>query len=155
MRKGKMVLAALGLLMVGVLAVAQTSAKPATGQQFLIMVYETPEEYKLRTDKTERGQNYWKEWGGYHAALQEAGVLRGGLPMLEQSTAKTVKLQDGKRVVKDGPVTATQPIWTGFFIIEVENMEQALNWAAKVPNVSQCHVEVRVGDPLAVPAAKK
>jgi len=148
------VMAAFGI---GLLVYGQSpaDAKAPAGEHFAILVYETPEEFALRTDKTEKGQNYWKGWGEYHQALVKASVLRGGMPLLRESTTRTVKFKDGKAEVNEGPVARTKPELSGLFLIEAKDLDAALAWAAKVPNAGTSIVEVRCGDSVVINSMKK
>ena len=128
-------------------------AKQLSGEQFVILVHETPEEFKLRTDKTEKGRDYWKRWGDFRDEMVAAGVLRGGLPLQQATAARILKIRDGKTEITELPPAKTE--WSGFFLIEVRDLEVALQWAAKVPNAGTSHVEVRSGDPIIKSMPKK
>ncbi|MCX6590631.1 MAG: YciI family protein [Acidobacteria bacterium] len=75
--------------------------------------------------------------------LAEAGVLRGGSELKPVSTATTVRIQNGKVLTLDGPFAETKEQLGGFYLLEVENLEQALAWAAKCPGATDGCVEVR------------
>ena len=55
----------------------------------------------------------------------------------------TVMMRDGKRVVQDGPYAESKDILGGFFVIEVPDLDVALEWAARSPASSVGHTEVR------------
>ena len=82
-------------------------------------------------------------WGAYTQALIAAGVMRGGNALQPAFTATTVRLRDGRREVQDGPFADTKEQLGGYYIIEVDDLDQALSWAAKNPAASRCAVEVR------------
>lgn len=58
-------------------------------------------------------------------------------------TATTVRLRDGKRQVQDGPFAESKEQLGGYFIIEVPNLDVALEWAAQNPAATRGAVEVR------------
>jgi hypothetical protein len=60
-------------------------------------------------------------------------------------------VRNGKRTVTDGSAVRGEEFLTGYFLIEAESLEAALEWAAKVPNARSGSVEVRpvVEDDLA------
>jgi hypothetical protein len=63
---------------------------------------------------------------------------------LEPSTpARTVRVRNGVRSVTDGPVVQSEESLTGYFLIEVDSAEAAIEWAAKIPNACNGSVEVR------------
>jgi len=82
------------------------------------------------------------EMGRFNAELTEAGafVTAGGLQ--ERATGTTVHYSDGEPLVTDGPFAETKEQLAGFWLIDVESLDQALAWAKKVP-LSSGHVEIR------------
>lgn len=87
-----------------------------------------------------------EEMGAYFAyseELQKAGKLRGGDELQPVATAKTVSLLGGKHTVVDGPFADTKEALGGYYLIDVESMEEALAWAAKCPGARYGRVEVR------------
>ena len=63
---------------------------------------------------------------------------------LEPSTAVgTVRVRNGIQSVTDGPAVQGEESLTGYFLIEVESVEAAIEWAAQIPNARNGSVEVR------------
>ncbi len=79
----------------------------------------------------------------YGEALTAAGVLRGGAELKPSDGAKTLRFADGQPVVTDGPFAETKEQLGGYYLIEVDSLEQALAWAAKMPCMNSGSVEVR------------
>ena len=70
------------------------------------------------------------------------------------NTATTVRIRDGKRLVQDGPFADTKEQLGGYFVIEVPDLDAALEWAARAPSAACASVEVRpVLPPMAPPGA--
>jgi hypothetical protein len=92
----------------------------------------------------------------YGEALQAAGVFVGGAGLESPQTATTVSVRDGKRHVHDGPYAETREFLAGFAIIEVPNLDAALEWASRHPAAGHSSVEVRplAGSHFAVGAQK-
>lgn len=82
-------------------------------------------------------------WHEYTDALIKAGVLRGGEALHPTESATTVRLEGGQVVTTDGPFAETKEQLGGFYLIEVENLDDAIAWAAKVPTATSGRVEVR------------
>ena len=61
-------------------------------------------------------------------------------------TARTVRVRNGTPTVSDGPAVQAEEFLTGYFLIEAESLEAALEWAATVPNARNGSVEVRQVD---------
>jgi hypothetical protein len=73
---------------------------------------------------------------GHRQAIEEAsrkGVLRGAEPLAPTTTATTVRLHDNKILVTDGPFAETKEQLAGYYILECEDLDEAIDWAAKIP----------------------
>src|SRR6516165_7358189 len=79
----------------------------------------------------------------YGEALMAAGVFVGGAGLDSPKNATTVSVRDGKRQVHDGPYAETKEFLAGFAIIDVPNLDVALEWAARHPAAGHSSVEVR------------
>ncbi len=75
--------------------------------------------------------------------LTAAGVLAGGEELDHTSTATTVRVRDGERLVTDGPFAELKEALGGYFVLECESMDEACRWAAKIPGAHHGAVEVR------------
>lgn len=110
--------------------------------QYALIMYEGPEEFKLRTHP-EKAQSYWSSWEAYSNALVEAGIMRGGEGLEDYTTATTVSSKNGKRHVQDGPYADTKEQLGGFFVIDVPSLDVAMEWAAKSPAMAKGKIEIR------------
>ena len=82
----------------------------------------------------------------YNAFSQEAisaDVMRGGEALHEAKTATSVRVRDGQTMVTDGPFAETKEEFGGFYLIEAENIDEAIKWAARIPGATRGTVEVR------------
>ena len=109
--------------------------------QYLIMNYVRPADHAKagRADTDADGP----AWGAYTRALMEAGVMVGGEALHPAAEAVTLRITDAGREVQDGPYADTREQLGGFYLIDVPDMEAALEWAARNPAASTGAVEVR------------
>jgi hypothetical protein len=84
-----------------------------------------------------------EDWGTYTKALMDAGIMVGGAGLQGTDTATTVRVRAGERLLTDGPFADTKEHLIGYYVIDVPDLDTALDWAAKVPNVRTGSVEVR------------
>ncbi len=72
-----------------------------------------------------------------HKALmdqaRDRGVFRAADPLQSSSTATTVRVQDGRPLVTDGPYAETKEQLAGYYILDCQDLDEALAWAAKIP----------------------
>jgi hypothetical protein len=77
---------------------------------------------------------------GHRRVMEEAtlkGVLQGAEPLAPTSTATTVRVQNGQTLVTDGPFAETKEHLAGYYIIDCGNLDEAIEWAAKIPTECQ------------------
>jgi hypothetical protein len=110
--------------------------------QYLIMATETESDFAQRDDPETSGA-YWAAWTGYIAALAESGVMTGAGGLMPPSTSTTVRRRDGEVVVQDGPFADTKEQLGGYFVIDVPDLDTALEWALRCPSADSAAVEVR------------
>lgn len=121
--------------------------------QYMLIFRESATEFDLR-DNPDKQQAYWGSWMAYVGAINEAGIVVHGAGLMPPQTATTVRLRDGKRQVQDGPYADTKEQLGGYFVIEVADLDAALDWAARSPSSAYASTEVRpVLPPPPMPAA--
>ena len=112
--------------------------------KYLIMVLSNPESAAaLRSLSEQEG----REFGRRHRALSEALADSGELVVSEglddQPNAVRVRLRDGETMTTDGPFAEVKEQLAGFYLVECESLERAVELAARVPDAAFTDVEVR------------
>ena len=121
--------------------------------QFMLLLNETADDFAARTDP-ERSGTYWGGWTAFIGAMAQAGVIVTGDGLQGPHAATTLRVKDGQRLVEDGPMADTKEQLGGYFVIEVEDLDAALDWAARAPSALTASVEVRpVLPPMPSPPA--
>jgi hypothetical protein len=119
------------------LALALLSAGGASAAPFQILVYESPADLAVRGDTAAAGgaqrEAYWQAYQAYGAALQTAGVLRGGAALHGSAAARAVRVNAGQTEVAREPVARSATELGGYFVIEVDSLDDAVAWAARAP----------------------
>ncbi len=75
--------------------------------------------------------------------LDEKGQFLGASPLESVSTATSVRIRDGRRLVTDGPFAETREQLGGYFLIDAANLDDAIEIAARIPAARKGTVEVR------------
>jgi hypothetical protein len=84
-----------------------------------------------------------ERWSAFDTEATEKGALIACEPLENSSAATTIHLrEDGERIVTDGPFAETKEQLGGFCVLECENLDEALEWANKVP-LRSGSIEVR------------
>jgi len=84
-----------------------------------------------------------EEYNAFTRAIKDAGVEAGGEALEPNTTATTIRIRDGETITTDGPYAETKEGLGGFYLIDCENLDEALAWAAKCPGSWYGTVEVR------------
>ena len=82
-------------------------------------------------------------WLDYTAALKESGSLLAAEQLAQVDTATSVTMRVSERLLIDGPFIETKEHLLGFYLIDVPDLDTALEWAGKMPIVRYGMVEVR------------
>ena len=119
--------------------------------KYALLVHQPQEIFERRDDKAAIAAGR-----AYGEALQAAGIFVGGAGLDSPRTATTVTVRDGKRHVHDGPFAETKEFLAGFGVIDVPDLDAALEWAARHPAAGFASIEVRpiLGNRFMVAAAK-
>jgi hypothetical protein len=83
------------------------------------------------------------EYMAYTQALSDSGALVDANQLQPAGTATTVRVRNGETLVTDGPFIETKETLGGYYLIDVETLDEALEWAAKIPSARFGHVEIR------------
>lgn len=84
-----------------------------------------------------------REFDVYAKALDSAGVLQSAEVLRPSSVTTTVTAPDGTLRVQDGPFADTKEQLGGTFVIDVDDLDEAIAWAAKAPSISWGSIEIR------------
>lgn len=87
------------------------------------------------------------DYAAYFKQAADAGVLRGGPRLGRSPLTTTVAVRDGRRLVTDGPFIESREQLGGVFVIDCDDLDQALDWAARCPGAWHGTVEVRPVEP--------
>jgi hypothetical protein len=99
---------------------------------YSLLFYQSPEDFAARTDPRKR-EVFWGAFLPYMKALRDAGVVVAGAGLQPPDSATTLRLQGDKRLVQDGPYSEAKEQLGGFFVIDVPDLDTALEWAARYP----------------------
>jgi hypothetical protein len=109
--------------------------------KYILLIY--GDEKRWQAMSQDDMQQIYAGHRAYGEAMTKAGVMRGGSELKPVTTATSVRFTNGKPATLDGPFAETKEQLAGYYIIETDNLETALDWAAKMPGMSDGAVEVR------------
>jgi hypothetical protein len=109
--------------------------------QYMLLIYGDPS--KGPAEGSPEAQAEFQEWYTYTETLRESGAFVSGDPLEPPSTATTVGVRNGERVVTDGPFADTKEWLGGYYVVEAADLDAALDLAARMPSINYASVEVR------------
>ena len=109
--------------------------------KYALLIYANPE--GANTVTPQAGEGVFDSWLDYTIALRQSGALLGAEQLDATDTATSVHLGDGERLLTDGPFMETKEHLGGFYLIDVPDLDTALDWAARMPVMRYGTVEVR------------
>lgn len=127
-----------------VMASEAHSARPMpmeTTMQYLLMLYFDDTTWPKMTPEQQQEGN--AAYMAYTEALAKSGILVGANRLQPSTSATTIRLEDGKPKVLDGPYADAKEQLGGYYLIEAPDLDAALSWASRCPTVGHGTVEVR------------
>ena len=109
--------------------------------QYMLLIYD--EERVLGSMSAEERGSFMQEYGKYTQELRDAGAFLYGDALQPVGTATTVTVRDGETITTDGPFAETKEQLGGFYLVEADSLDEALDWAAKIPSARIGKIEVR------------
>jgi hypothetical protein len=109
--------------------------------RYLLLIYsnEAAEASATEADMAQTMEAYNK----YTDDLRKSGKMVAGEALQPTSTATTVRCNDGKLVTTDGPFAETKEQLGGFYMIDAKDLNEAIEWAGRIPGVNYGSIEVR------------
>ena len=108
--------------------------------QYLCLLYDN-EKTAAATEAAQKAE--FDAYLSFDAEVREKGLMVGGEALEPTSTATTVRVRDGKTLTTDGPFAETKEQLGGYYVLECKDLDQAIEYAAKIPAAKTGSVEVR------------
>ena len=109
--------------------------------KYALLIY--ADETAMSAAPEEATREMYRAFGDFNKDLRAAGKFGPAEELAASSTAKSVRIKDGQRLVTDGPFAEVREQLGGLYVIEADSMEEAVDWAAKIPSAPFGTIEVR------------
>ena len=107
--------------------------------EYVLLNYQPVEIPRTRGDMAAE----YERWQNWVQELKDAGLFRDNRGLRGPDAATTVRMRDGQRQITDGAFAETKEYLGGYFLIEADDLDTALEYAAKMPVADYGSVEVR------------
>lgn len=109
--------------------------------RYLMLIY-TSEVEDMKASPAEQEAVMGEYWAFTHE-IREKGLSLGGEALQPTNTATTVRVREGKTLTTDGPFAETKEQLGGYYLLNCENLDQAIEYAAKIPGARYGSIEIR------------
>jgi hypothetical protein len=109
--------------------------------QYMLLIYGEESLWERRS--AEEVEKLMAGYGKLGDELRAQGKLRGGDELAPTGSATTVQVRNGDTIVSDGPFAATKEVLGGYFLVEAESLDEAIDWASKIPDAHDGKIEIR------------
>ena len=109
--------------------------------RYMMLIYADETAELQRT--AEQNGAMMAEYGAFTDEVRQRGSFLNGDALQPTTTATTVRVQNGKRVATDGPFAETKEQLGGFYILDCQDLDEAIELAAKIPAAKEGAIEIR------------
>ena len=109
--------------------------------RYLLLIYGDEEAWKNMAPGDQASE--FQAYEDYGKWLQAKGWMRGGDALQASATATQVRVREGKRLTTDGPFVETKEQLGGYYMVECDNLDQAIEAASNIPAARGGVIEVR------------
>ncbi|HEU5003758.1 MAG TPA: YciI family protein [Actinomycetota bacterium] len=109
--------------------------------RYMALIY--LDESRFADATPEDGMQMAKAYQVYTEETQAAGIFQSGDGLQPSSTATTVRVRDGQVLTTDGPFAETKEALGGFYVFTCKDLDEAIEWAARIPGAAAGSIEVR------------
>ncbi len=109
--------------------------------KYLLMIY-TDEKVDAQATP-EQMQVVMQEYDAFTDEVNKRGVYIGGEALHPTTSATTVRVRKGKTLTTDGPFAETKEQLGGYYLLNCKNLDEAIEFAAKIPGAKSGSIEVR------------
>ena len=109
--------------------------------QYLLLIYGDQNGWESMSEE-ERGQVF-QAYGTFTQELEDSGAMVGGNALQPTETATTVRVRNDETLTTDGPFAETKEQLGGFYLIDAKDLDDAVEWASKIPSAKDGTIEVR------------
>jgi hypothetical protein len=109
--------------------------------EYMALIYGREDAWEELADDERTG--VYERYMEFGRAARDAGVIVAGDELGATRDATTVRVREGQTVVTDGPYAEAKEVLGGYYLLECSSMDEALDWAARIPGAEHGAVEVR------------
>lgn len=109
--------------------------------QYMVLIYW--DQAKDASMTTSQRETQFQAYRDYTHEVQERSLMLHAEALEPTTMATTVRVQQGKILTTDGPFAETKEQLGGYYLLDCDNLDEAIEWAAKIPHAQNGSIEIR------------
>jgi hypothetical protein len=109
--------------------------------RYALLIYASEREWANQSE--EESQAQFQEYMAFSKDIVDRGIYQSGEALQATATATTVRVRDGQTLTTDGPFAETKEQLGGYYVVEAKDLDEAIEIAARIPDVRRGSIEVR------------
>jgi len=109
--------------------------------RYALLIYASEQDWASQSE--EQAQAQFQDYMSFTKDIVDRGIYQSGEALQPTATATTVRVRDGETLTSDGPFAETKEQVGGYFLVECDNLDDAIDAAAKLPGAQTGSIEVR------------
>ena len=109
--------------------------------KYALLIYASEQEWAGQSEEQAQAVN--QEYMAFTKDIIDRGLMKGGEALQGMATATTVRVRDGETLTTDGPFAETKEQLGGFYLVDCKDLDEAIEVAARIPDVRRGSIEVR------------
>jgi hypothetical protein len=108
--------------------------------RYALLIYANEQDW---TNQSEQAQRQFQDYMAFTKDIVDRGIMRSGEALQPTATATTVRVRNGETLSTDGPFAETKEQLGGYYVIEAKDLDEAIEVAARIPDVRGGSIEIR------------
>ena len=109
--------------------------------KYTLLIYASEQDWATQSE--EESQAQFQGYMAFTKDIVDRGIYQSGEALQPIATATTVRVRDGETLATDGPFAETKEQLGGFYVVEAKDLDEAIEIAARIPDVRRGSIEVR------------
>ena len=109
--------------------------------RYALLIYASEQDWASQSE--EQAQAQFQDYMSFTKDIVDRGIYQGGEALQPIGTATSVRVRDGETLTTDGPFAETKEQLGGFYLVEAKDLDEAIEIAARIPDVRRGSIEVR------------
>jgi hypothetical protein len=109
--------------------------------RYALLIYANEQDRASQSE--EQAQTQFQDYMAFTKDIVDRGIMRSGEALQPTATATTVRVRNGETLSTDGPFAETKEQLGGYYVIEAKDLDEAIEVAARIPDVRGGSIEIR------------